>query len=391
MQTTGEVDFRWELSADQYRSMRLGDARIAFTHPALGSVDCPARITSSAGRGIIPSTQLGDVAADLDHVLVHWMNIPSLYPAEVLSTEGNTWAGRWSGSGGGWAMTLDARADHSAVASMAKGTPFHVVTHVGVLKREDGATCTPDEASAALDAWHVAFSFYFGRWVAPSVAVGIDPDAERVWEEWAWRRCDAWRDGYAWGDAHRGDDLRSYVSLFLAAWYDTDRHDRTRYVAHHIIEANEATMTLEARIMLVSAALEYLSWVSYVVTGKRTAKAHRAQPRNAALNLRELLVDAGIDPDIPNDLDVLRTLRTQRPQEVHDGPSALTWVRNRLVHPKDAGEPYRMRHLVLQSWQLVMHYGELLLLRDLTYVGAFKQRFPLGGSAHGNSRPVPWV
>lgn len=39
--------------------------------------------------------------------------------------------------------------------------------------------------------------------------------------------------------------------------------------------------------------------------------------------------------------------------QVIDGPEVLTWLRGRLVHPKDAGEPYRIEDLVTDAWRLV--------------------------------------
>jgi len=139
--------------------------------------------------------------------------------------------------------------------------------------------------------------------------------------------------------------------------------------------------------MLVGAALEYLSWVKIVLDEKRRSKTEHKE-RSAAENLRELLDDAGVSTDIPADLDVVEQLRVEKKRR--DGPEAVAWVRNRLVHPRDAKEPYRLDHLVLQTWQLLMQYGELLLLRDVGYTGSFCPRFPPGRFAH-NTTPVPWA
>ena len=67
-------------------------------------------------------------------------------------------------------------------------------------------------------------------------------------------------------------------------------------------------------------------------------------------------------------------------------PDACWWTtRNRshrrLVHPKDAGEPYR-------AWRLVTEYGELLLLHRIGYKGKYLSRTDTGEWA--NSIPVPW-
>ncbi len=384
MSMTGEVAFRWAVSDRDWRSMPLGDTSLAFDHSQLGPLDLPGRVTSTAGRGSLSSTTAGS-ATSVDELTLHWIGLPAILPAAGLSSPGAAWAGRWEGSGGGWSLRLDARHDHADIFSRAQDSPGHVVTHVGTLRRADGRTFSPQEAEDALAGLHVALSFALGRWVAPALSTG-HLDGRRVWELWSAWRCDPVQANYAWWDTHTGDDLRAFAGLFLDAWTDPARHDRIRHVAHHLVESNKAAVTLEARIMLVGAALEYLSWVTFVVGGGRSARDH---PSRASDKLRELLIRAGIETQVPAELEAFAGLPLphDRPQ---DGPEAVAWVRNRLVHPKDAREPYRLEHLVLQTWQLLMHYGELLVLHELGYTGRFKPRYPLGRWAH-DSELVPWA
>ncbi len=385
MTMTGDVSFRWALDPAGWRSLSLGETRLALEHPDLGTLDVPGRVTSTAGSSILESTAVGS-AAKLDELVVHWVNVPSIEPAEPLESRTASWSGRWSGSGGGWSFVLDAREDHTQVVAEAKATPFYVVTHTGTFRRTDKQEFTPAEAEHALAGLQVALSFALGRSVTPTLATGF-VEGRRVWELWSTWRCESMLPVYSWWDTRTGDDLRAFVSQFLDAWVDPDSHYVVRHVAHHVIEANRSSMTLEARIMLSGAAMEYLSWVTFVIGGLRTAKEHK--PRRASDNLRELLVRAGIPVDIPVDLDALTrlSLPTDQPQ---DGPTTIAWVRNKLVHPKDAREPYRLKHVLLQTWQLLMHYSELLLLHDVGYAGLYCVRFPPGRWAH-DSQPVPWA
>jgi hypothetical protein len=154
----------------------------------------------------------------------------------------------------------------------------------------------------------------------------------------------------------------------------------TRHVARHLIVAHHHGTTIEAKIMLVHAALEYLSWVTYVLGPLRRSESHHDRKDKftgaapATWHLQELLCDANIDPAIPAGL-VGTTKRAQEMQpsasanQVIDGPEVLTWLRGRLVHPKDAGEPYRIEDLVTEAWRLVTEYGELLLLHRIGYTG----------------------
>lgn len=101
-----------------------------------------------------------------------------------------------------------------------------------------------------------------------------------------------------------------------------------------------------------------------------------------------LLDAASIPKDIPAALPALQQFATN--ESLTDGPEVVTRLRNRLVHPKDAREPYRLRHLVSEAWQLSMQYGELLLLHELGYRGQFGRRIPPREWAH-EREPVPWA
>ena len=287
--------------------------------------------------------------------------------------------------GGGWRVTVDGRPDRAAVEAAAAGNPLHAVTHVESLRRDDGSRFTGAQAEDALEAWQLTLSFALGRWVPPMLAVGFANGA-RVWELWLARRSDEFRARYAWWDTHRGDDLCSFARSFLDAWADPTGHDKVRYVAHHIIESNESAMTLEARIMLAGASMEYLSWVKSVIEGRRGRSAQKRT--NASVKLSELLDAAGISTDVPPELASVEKL--SEAEERPRGPEAIVWVRNRLVHPRDAGEPYRLTGLLVQAWQLLVQYCELLLLFEVGYTGSYCPRFPAGRWAH-DSIPVPWA
>lgn len=100
MHMTGSLDHRWELDPDAFSSVQMDDARLTFVHAALGPVDLPVRVTSSGGRGIVLPTAVGGATA-LHEVVVHWVNVPSISPADALASDWGTWAGRWSGPAAG--------------------------------------------------------------------------------------------------------------------------------------------------------------------------------------------------------------------------------------------------------------------------------------------------
>ena len=192
--------------------------------------------------------------------------------------------------------------------------------------------------------------------------------------------------GYeSWWDTHTSDDLAQFFDAYIEAYLDPDQQPIVRHVAMHVITANHSGTTAEGKVMLAQAGLEYLAWVTLVLTGRMSGKAYRAM--TAAERLRLLLDEARIRLNVPAGLDGLFELADQ---EGLDGPDATAWVRNRLVHPKDAGEPYRIDGLVWQTAQLLLEYGELLLLHRLGYRGRFMRRYPPNRWAH-SSELVPWA
>ncbi len=101
-----------------------------------------------------------------------------------------------------------------------------------------------------------------------------------------------------------------------------------------------------------------------------------------------MLQRAGIPTSVPHDLGSIFALLRR---DIVDAPDAVAWVRNRLTHPKDAEEPYRIEQLLWDSSQLLAEYLKLLLLRRIGYDGRYQLRYPPGRWAHATTRLVPWA
>ncbi len=378
------LKIRWHTNRPDER-LELGRADLGFDHPELGAVKIPVDVLNSDGWGVCPGGSMGNGEC-LRRVVVHWVNLPSIWPADVLSLDNRSWIGRWSVQASGWTHTLDSRADHTKVVSQAtRDDAPYVVTHVAELTRTDGDAFTGSQAIDVLFAWQLALSFALGRFVAPALPVGFDDQNRRVWEHWAPWRCDTLTGYQAWWDNHTADDLAGFVDNYIAAYLNPKGHDLVRWMVMHLITANHAGTTGEGKVMLAQAGLGYFAWVTLVLSG--TMSRTEYEKLNAAERLRHVLERAGLPPGVPDDLDALYQLAHER---TLDGPGAAVWVRNRLTHPKDAGEPYRLEGLVWQAAQLLLEYGELLLLHHLEYSGPFMRRYPPGRWSHTNEL-VPWA
>jgi len=384
----GDLQVRWHV-AESTPPFELGDIDLGLQLPDSGPTIVPARIDSAVGAGRVLNVDFGNSTASCDRVVVHFTNLPWVFP----------WGtGRWQVSGAGWNLVLEGRPDHSNVFDQLRNSVFFAVTHVGELRRASGRSFTPAAAQKALEAFQVALSFALGRYVAPVAPVGFNAAGRRVWEQWALWRCDPVPGYLPWWDRNDGEDLQAFVKLFLAAWFSRKEHDVTWHLARHLIAAQHRDTTLEAKIMLVHAALEYVSWVTYVLSGIRSRKKYG--DATAEEHLRELLQAASIPTTIPRSLVAMRKRSqqmrrderrkdpTQPRKPLPDGPQVLSWLRNRLVHPKDAGEPYRIEDLVSDAWRLVTEYGELLLLHRVGYQGRY---LPRSNTSLWKSIKVPWA
>lgn len=378
-----DMHARWRASEAGW--FDRGDQTLRMSHPHLGEVTINVMVADSAGRGFVELTDLGE-GDQFTRVIAHWINLPLIHPSDRLASNDGWWSGRWTADAGDWRLTLDSRPDLAdTIRQMDEHDEQFAMTHVGELRRTDGHPFDRKLAWHVLYGWQLAMSFALGRWVAPAVPVGLDEDNKPVGEQWAPWRCDEMRGYESWWDNHTGDDLAAFVSDFLISYLDPVEHPVLRHLAHHTIAANHSGTTGEAKIMLASAGLEYLGWVNLKLSGRKSGKEYKALSARDVLSL--LLGDASIPTAVPAELNALSTLSSR---ERFDGPSAVAWVRNRLVHPKDPSEPYRIADLVWQTSQLLLEYAELLVLHRVGYAGRFRRRYPPSRWAH-TTESVPWI
>ncbi|MCE9621869.1 MAG: hypothetical protein K8R99_05935 [Actinomycetia bacterium] len=344
-----------------------------------------ALVLGSDGYGVIARPQSMGTGQPMVRVVSHWFNLPVLLMLGLLAEDNRRWRGRWFCVAGEWSITLDSRFDLINVEAETANTTRSAMTHVCDLHRTDGNAFEQVEAAHVLAGLQLAFSFALGRWIAPALPIGYNDDGAPVWTQWGPWRCDPMHGSESWLDTHRADDLAAFVALFLDAWLDPSRHDIVKYYAHHVIAANHSGTTTEGRIMLAQAGMEYLSWVTNVLSGRMSKTAYERTFAQAHEVVRGLIGEARIPSGIPKELDTLASFATQTNA---DGPRVVSQVRNKLVHPKNPAAVYEIDNLVVESWQLFMHYSDLLLLNWLGYTGSYIWRLP-GGFAHA-STVVPW-
>jgi hypothetical protein len=377
----GDLQVRWDVTDPAWRFDR-GDVSLHIELPDIGPTIAPARLNDRRGAGQIMYANVGSTDAMCDRVIANFTNLPTIFPAG---------SGRWQASGAGWQLTLEGRNDHGTILGELRKSLFFAVTHVGELRRVDGSRFKASEGAEALEALKVALSFALARWIAPVAPVGIDVAGKQVWQQWAKWRCDPVSTNYLqWWGAH-GDDLEHFIDRFLTAWFASEQEREViRYLTILLIAAHHWGTTIEAKIMLVHSAFDYLSWVNYVLSGKRTRRQHTGEKNGlpeATWHLKELLRAAKIPMRRPANLVALRKYASK--ERVRGAPATVARLRNKLTHPKDAGEPYSIEGVLEESWFLVTEWAELMLLHRIGYRGKYVPRKDT--SEWVNSVPVPWA
>lgn len=343
------------------------------------------------GEGWINMAAFQRSHARLQRVLVQWMNMPNIVgPIGLFVSSGGTerrWSGRWRADIDGWHLTLDVRPDHVEAMAQASDTHLYVFTHVMEIRRADHGEFGIDAVDRLLDCLRLTFSFAFGRWVAPALPVGYDPAGNVAWEMWASPICDPAKPiGSPTLYRGRPDDLAELVRCAIPAFSDSARPGNTRFQMSLAIQAAEAGF-VEQRIMAAAPALEHLVWSKLVLSKQWTAAEYKARYAEDRLRYALQLVNVSvhIDPE------ALPALAKFAEANRIDGPTAVTRVRNRLIHPETPQDQiYKHEGLVQDAWRLSRGYVTLLLLHSVGYRGEYID--PVRNSGwEGATLPVPWA
>lgn len=389
----------WKIEHQDYGFLNLdGPVSLRLTqHGADQFVEAqrgPYTVTSdmaAVSTGWISTAVLGRSDPRLSRVLVHWMNLPHVTGSISLadSTEADTrvWRGRWRTEVDDWTLTLDVRPDYSAAMEQADTTHLYVLTHVMEIRRIDGGDFDVASVEKLIECLRVSFSFAFGRWVAPVLPVGYDAADELVWAVWTSPICDPAKSiGHTWLHKSRTDDLTELLRCTVPVFDAQGEGGITRFQMILAVQAVESGF-VEQRILAAAPALENLAWANLVLAKGNTEAWYRG--KIAEDRLRLLLQEAGIPTDI--NAAHLPALAAYARTDNMDGPTAVTRVRNRLVHPKNPQDQiYRHDGLPRDAWLLSLNYVTLLILHSIGYRGSYGDLSNVNRWA-GEASPVPWA
>lgn len=342
----------------------------------MGKALALAAAQTSQGRGILMRNRQQENTPEemLKNAIVHWVNLPGIELPDSISL-------------GEWQCRFRSRPNLKPDFKDAKANYLNLVTHVMEISRSNGNCFSASSLSNFIVSLQFGVSFALSRWVAPIMPVGFDTNGKFAWTEWLpWHIDPPMYGSGRWWVEHRQDDLWTFLNAWLASWHDADRQTYLRFIATSAIASGEGTV-VEQRLMTTLAAIENMSWVSDVLSGKHSEKWWRN--RSSHQRIRKLLTQASV----PIHLDPALTpalYEYAKDNDLGDGPLAVVGIRDRITHPKNTASIYRSAGLISEAARLTRKYLDLLILHHLGYEGRFSDRTRVRGWV-GESDVVPWI
>lgn len=339
---------------------------------------------SSAWLGPVGGYVVGKTAA-ARRVTFHLANFLPVVGWHI--TDGlNTWLGRITIGAGPWEITIDSRPDLAEVLSAAGERGGNAITHTCSLERRDGRSFAYARAQEVMTC--LTWCLWFCRAAAPSVLVpvGFDSDGRALWSRWAAPHTDPLPDSHRqWFDTARGAEQLS--ELFPLFWqrYNDPVWRQSLQLAVRYYSGAVTPETLQRSVILAQVGLEALAYTHLVEATQKLKRKHFKHP--ISNHIRQLLIDFKIPRSIPRNSYGLKDVRASKPW---DGPAAVAWLRNDIVHgPNHKVHADRWRTWY-QGWQLAVWYLELAVLAVVGYEGSYRNRFS-DELLPGAVEPVPWT
>lgn len=342
-----------------------------------------AEIGNASWSGPVGGYVVGKAAA-VRRVTFHLANFMPMVGA-IITDGVSAWTGRVTVNVGPWIITIDARSDLNEVLATVGERGGYAVTHTCSLERRDRRPFAFARCQELLTC--LTWCLWFCRASAPSVLVpvGFNANDRATWSRWAAPHADPLPDHHwQWFDkAYGAEQLSTLLPLFWQRYSDPLWQRPLQLAIRYYADA--AVMgTLQRNVILAQVGLESLAY-AYLVKSTQQLQPKQFRPP-VSDHIRDFLCDVRIPVTIPRAFYGLRRVRANSPW---DGPAAVAWLRNNIVHANRHRVDGRRWKVWYQGWQLALWYLELAVLAVVGYKGRYRNR--LSAEAHvGAVEPVPW-
>jgi hypothetical protein len=287
----------------------------------------------------------------------------------------------------GWRVTMHALQETKSLVRTLGSEGGYAITHVGRIERARKGSFKVHQAKSLIEIIRLYLSFASGRFVSCPLAVGYDR-TNVIWEQSGSHISYPWRHYPGWFSSRPAILLEELFPGFLRLSKDPQWKKALPEILYWYLRANNTSegAGVDGGIILAQAALEKLAWVHLVEDAKVLTARQFEALGSASRKIAELLIYLNIPRDIPAKLRRLR--RIAKKNKWGDGPTALTGIRNDLIHAQvkyleGRGDPF------FETWSLAQRYIELVVLRLAKYSGRYTDR--ISAEWVGETTKVPWA
>jgi hypothetical protein len=294
---------------------------------------------------------------DPDQVVFHLINFDHLH-------ERNPGGSGYHGlrdislAGGGWTFALiGSRLNRAKVRA-----PGYEVTHVGVLSRTDGKPFSKESAANLLDGLRYFLSFARGRWSWPCCYLGVSRG------ECCWflaenpKVVDPLTDDHHFSFTSSKDAMVKSFAGFVDIWQKKLWKEPIRAALSWYLDSERA-LSAETALLSSLTALELVSWL-LVVEEREILSADGCNRLPVSDHIRLLLTLLGLPVGFPKHFSAMETYSSEKSRKWGDGPTAITELRNSIVHPRRRNTFFQAPIAVQrQARDLALLYLESALLK----------------------------
>jgi hypothetical protein len=289
-----------------------------------------------------------------------------------------------------WTLKMDAveipmNSDNSDPIKRVEDDGGYIITHKGILKRNDKSEFPLNDGINCLQAIYFLASFMRGAWCGPILARGIK-DEKIVWQSGVDSLLTPWTFCHVCLDTSSTKNIEELFQNFMNKWRNEE--DVIRSLVQWYVEANLNAGGTEGSIILVHAALELLGNLNGLKKPPYCMVRGLIEKLKISPNLTAKQANLGKIFD--SNAYKLKTKDNEgkMQQDIWDGPSILSELRNAIVHVKTKPEKPSLNAFPKiareEALDLALWYLELCILKRLNYTGRYLNRIKI------KQEKVPW-
>lgn len=287
--------------------------------------------------------------------------------------------------GGGWLVVIDQLEDAHDRLRTLKRIRAGSTMHAGRLLRADDDTFAWADGKEVLEGLTALLSFAAGDRAPVIMPTGYDDSGMAVVQQWGDPKRAPYAGRLSWLGPQRVGALETVWDTYIRLWLGDEQSKQVVQVAVELYCDAQRGNT-ETRLVHAQTALELAAW-HWLAAKPQQLDPADVDKKTAAWRLRRMLERIDVPAAIPASL---QAACKQWPNL--DGPSAISSLRNSIVHPTDVHallelpSPAKFDILRLSMW-----YLDMALLRLVEFEGEYLNRTQPLPIFEADTESVPWA